>query len=604
MATPKKISELTTAGPLTGSELVPVVQNSGTLQTTVSAIKVFSLGNVENEVALLDNRVEAVSALATQTADIVASIQTDLGGLTLRIAAVSASVSALNVRVSDVQASISTINSTLDEISATNVSLATTLSVLSIRVNDVSAVTSVNAAAITSINNTVSALEIRVSVVSATNGANSAAITSINAVTSSLDNRVSTLEAIISSVNVSAIEALASAVAVFETEVSALDIRVAAVSAAVSVNAAAITSINAVVSTKVNRVGDFMDSVQYIEFDTSTIVSSSAGRLSWSIEEGTLDIGFDNQGVILHTGLQLYQRVYNDTASTLTKGTVIRVTGSQGQRLTAAPALADDDANSATTFAVMAENVSVNNSGFALTEGVLKNINTTDIPDGTTVWLSPTSAGQFTQTKPIAPQHLVLVGFVVKGNSTGGGSLYVKIINGFELGELHDVKVSSSASLVNGEVLAYDTSAGVWTNSVALINAQASISALDIRVAAVSASVSALQVQLNDVSAALTSTNNVVSALEIRVSAASAQGVVNANAIASTNNVVSALEIRVSSVSAAAVSTNNVVSALEIRVSAASATGAINTASIVSINAVLTSILAILTNTNFRITES
>lgn len=494
MASAQKISELTTAGPLTGAELVPIVQNGGTLQTTVSVVAAFAVVSL----------VPVVSALGTQIAN-------------------------------------------------------------------VSAQTSANSAAITSTNAVLGALEVRVSSVSAVAASNTAAITSINAVTSALDARVSVLEAAVSAIgDVSAIATLVSTVAILDAEVSALDIRLTAVSAATSVNAAAITSINAVVSTKVNRVGDFMDSVQYIEFDTPTIVSSSAGRLSWSIEEGTLDIGLDNQGVVLHAGLQLYQRVYNDTAATLAKGTVIRVTGSQGQRLTAAPALANSDANSATTFAVMAENVSVNNSGFAITEGVLKNINTSGIADGATLWLSPTSAGEYTPTKPTAPQHLVLVGFVVKGNSTSGGSIYVKIINGFELGELHDVKVSSSTSLANGEVLAYDTSAGVWTNSMALINAEASISALNVQMAAVSALTS-----VN--AAAITSTNNVVSALEIRVSAASAAGVTNAAAITSINDVVSALEVRVSAVSATAVtnaaaitSINNVVSAVQAQVNAVS----------------------------------
>ena len=66
MASPKKISELTTAGALTGAELVPVVQNGGTLQTTTSALKVFSLGTVEYQVSTLNLRVDAVSALATQ----------------------------------------------------------------------------------------------------------------------------------------------------------------------------------------------------------------------------------------------------------------------------------------------------------------------------------------------------------------------------------------------------------------------------------------------------------------------------------------------------------------------------------------------------------
>jgi hypothetical protein len=157
------------------------------------------------------------------------------------------------------------------------------------------------------------------------------------------------------------------------------------------------------------------------------------------------------------------------------------------------------------------------------------------------------------------------MGYVVKGGSVGGGSVYIKVQNGYELGELHDVKTSASTSLADGEVLAYNTSAGVWTNSTALIDTQASVSALNIQVAAVSALTSANAVAIAAVSAALTSTNNVVSALEVRVSEVSAAVVsanaviaavsaltsVNAVAIAAVSASVSALQVQVNTVSAA-----------------------------------------------------
>lgn len=113
----------------------------------------------------------------------------------------------------------------------------------------------------------------------------------------------------------------------------------------------------------------------------------------------------------------------------------------------------------------------------------------------------------------------------------------------------------------------------------------ATVSALDTRIAAVSASVSALNIQLAAVSTALTSTNNVVSALEVRVSAVSAaaggvQAQVNAVSalvsaldlrVAAVSASVSALQVQLNNVSAALTSANNVVSALEVRVSTVSA---------------------------------
>ncbi len=496
MSTAQKISQLTTAGPLTGAELVPIVQTSGTLQTTVSTIAAFAVVSIVPVVSALGTQIAQVSAIAAANTTAITSVQADVSALTIRTASVSA-------------------------------------------------VTSVNSAAITSINNVVSALDVRVSV----------------------------LEIAVSNIgDVSAIAALVSTVTSLEVVVSALVIQTAAVSALTSVNSAAITSINAVVSTKVNRVGDFMDSVQYIEFDTSTTITTSVGRLHWDIEYGTLDIGLAGGNSNVLIGQREVAYVYNNTAATLLKGKVVEVTGASGQRLTVKLAQADSDANSATILGIMLEDVSVNAAGYAATNGIVRNVNTGAFTDGQIVYLSPVSAGELTATKPVAPQHLVLVGYVVKGGSVGAGSVFINTQNGYELGELHDVKTSASASIANNEVLAYNTSAGVWTNSTVLLDVQASVSALNVQIASVSADTSALSAQIAAVSAltsvnavqiaavsALTSANTVaiaavaasVSVLQIQVDAVSVATSVNAVAIAAVSAAVSTLQVQVNTVSAA-----------------------------------------------------
>ena len=522
MASAQKISALTTAGPLTGAELVPVVQNGGTLQTTVSTLVAFANVSLIPVVSALQTQITQVSDQTSANTAAITSINALTGGFDSRISDVSAAVSTLNIQMAEVQASISAINSVLATIDVSAVlAVETRVSALEIRVAAVSAATSVNTAAITSTNNVVSALQIQVNNVSAaltsTNNVVSALevrVSTVSAAVSGLDVRVSVLEAAISAIgDVSAIAALVSTVAILDAEVSVLDIRLTAVSAAVSVNTAAITSINAVVSLKANRNGDFLTNVQYIDFNTTTSYAPTPGRLTWDIESGTLDLGLTGT-VNLLIGQRTVCQIYNNTGATLLKDKAVRVTGAQGQRLTGALAQADSDADSLTIFGIMLETVSVNRSGYVATDGLVRNFNTGSFSDGDIVYLSPVSAGELTVTKPIAPQHLVQVGYVVKGGSVGAGSLYIKVQNGYELGELHDVKTSSSTSLATGEVLAWNAGASVWTNSTALIDAQASISALNIQLAAVSAITS-----VN--AAAITSINNVVSALEIRVSAVS-----------------------------------------------------------------------------------
>jgi len=576
MSTAQKISQLTTAGPLTGAELVPIVQTSGTLQTTVSTIAAFAVVSIVPVVSALGTQIAQVSAIASANTVAITSVEADVSALEIQVATVSARtsvnaaaitsinnvVSALDVRVSVLEVAVSNIGnvSAIATLVSAVASLESTVSALVIQTANVSALTSVNSAAITSVNNVVSALEVRVSTVSAAVSALQIQVAAVSALTS---------------VNAASITSI-------NNTVSVLEVRVSSVSANTSVNAAAITSINAVisalnvavsadVSAKVNRIGDFMDSVQYIEFDTSTGYAVSVGRLTWDIEYGTLDIGLAGGNSNVLIGQREVMYVYNDTAATLAKGKVVEVTGAQGQRLTVKLAQADSDANSATVLGIMLEAVSVNGSGYVATNGIVRNIDTGAFTDGQLVYLSPVSAGELTATKPVAPQHMVLIGYVVKGGSVGAGSVYVKTQNGYELGELHDVKTSSSASIANNEVLAYNTSVGVWTNSTVLLDVQASVSVLNVQIATVSAltsvnaaSVSALQVQVDAVSVALTSTNNVVSALEVRVSTVSAAAAATQTQVNAVSVLVSALDVRVAAVSAS-------VSALQVQVNAVSA---------------------------------
>lgn len=63
--------------------------------------------------------------------------------------------------------------------------------------------------------------------------------------------------------------------------------------------------------------------------------------------------------------------------------------------------------------------------------------------EGTALWLS-TTPGQFTDIKPVAPNHLVYVGTVLRQHATEG-EIMVKIQNGYELEELHNVVIQDAA---------------------------------------------------------------------------------------------------------------------------------------------------------------
>jgi len=198
-----------------------------------------------------------------------------------------------------------------------------------------------------------------------------------------------------------------------------------------------------------------------ITFNTAKDGTVGVGEVEYNDTQGSLIQGLKGGNVTNVIGQQLHQRVNNRTGATLAKGTAVYLSGSQGNRITVAKALGVSDAFSANTFGIVAESIADNQSGYIITEGLITGINTSALVEDSAVYLSPTVAGGLTSTKPQAPQHTVYIGVCVKSNA-GSGELFVKIRNGQELDELHDVRITSP---VNKASLYYLSSEGVWRDT-------------------------------------------------------------------------------------------------------------------------------------------
>lgn len=144
----------------------------------------------------------------------------------------------------------------------------------------------------------------------------------------------------------------------------------------------------------------------------------------------------------------LYLTVVNKTGDNLlaSEYKVMKVTDAQGQRLAVDYALADSNGNSTDTIGIVYENINNNASGKLITVGEITGINTTGSlqgqtwEDGNVLYLDSTTPGNLSNIQPTAPNHLVVMGYVVHAHQNQG-KIYVKITNGFEIGELHNVYV-------------------------------------------------------------------------------------------------------------------------------------------------------------------
>jgi hypothetical protein len=165
------------------------------------------------------------------------------------------------------------------------------------------------------------------------------------------------------------------------------------------------------------------------------------------------------------TASKIEQVVVNNTGSTLLKGQVVYASGSVGAsgKLRVSLSSNSTESGSSKTFGILAENIINGGEGLLVTEGLLEGVDTTGAADGDPVWLGSTAGSKIfgLAGKPSAPAHLVFLGIVVRGGNENNGSIFVKIQNGFELEELHNVAI---ATLADNQVLRYDATTGLWKN--------------------------------------------------------------------------------------------------------------------------------------------
>lgn len=152
---------------------------------------------------------------------------------------------------------------------------------------------------------------------------------------------------------------------------------------------------------------------------------------------------------------------YNNTGSTIPAFSVVYINGSQGNLPTIALSQANNEANSSKTYGVTTSSIANNQQGTVIAFGLLQNVATNSYPQGSALWLSPDVAGGVTTTKPSAPNHMVFIGNVTRSHPTLG-RVEVKIQNGFEIEELHNV---SAQSPLDGDVIRFNSVSGLWENN-------------------------------------------------------------------------------------------------------------------------------------------
>lgn len=137
------------------------------------------------------------------------------------------------------------------------------------------------------------------------------------------------------------------------------------------------------------------------------------------------------------------------------------VNGNSGTNMLVSKASNNTEQTSSKTLGVLVSSGVTNDLRQIITEGLLEGLDTSTATAGDPIWLGTNGNLIFgLLNKPVAPAHLVFIGIVTRVQQNNG-EIFVKIQNGYEIEELHNVLITNKQ---NGQILMFDSATGLWKN--------------------------------------------------------------------------------------------------------------------------------------------
>ena len=204
--------------------------------------------------------------------------------------------------------------------------------------------------------------------------------------------------------------------------------------------------------------------IDYIQFNTGlTPPIYAEGQIYWDATDKTLLARTETEDVTLQVGQEMHIRATNKTGSLITNGTVVYVSGAQGDSPTIAAAAANVHAQASGVLGVATHDIIDNATGYVTAFGQIRGLNTLAWAAGSQLYLAA-SAGLFTDTIPTAPDHHVKLATVLRSHANEGIILFDRDYFP-DLGELSDVLADSP---VDQDIVRWDDGNSRWALGQAL----------------------------------------------------------------------------------------------------------------------------------------
>ena len=120
---------------------------------------------------------------------------------------------------------------------------------------------------------------------------------------------------------------------------------------------------------------------EFVDFTPTGGLSHQEGRLFYDVDNFTLTLYNDEPDIALQVGQEQYLRVRNNTAGTISNGSVVKINGSQGSHPTINLANAESEANSQ-VVGLATHDIESSSFGYVTTYGIVRGINTSTYSAG------------------------------------------------------------------------------------------------------------------------------------------------------------------------------------------------------------------------------
>ena len=205
--------------------------------------------------------------------------------------------------------------------------------------------------------------------------------------------------------------------------------------------------------------------------DSYTLPSADGSVDQVITTDGSGNLSFIDVNSVVDTATgEVYYTVKNSTGSQLLKGKAVMAVGTDGNsgHILVDEMVADGSVDAKYFLGVLAENINNGNTGKAIHFGQIDQFDTRGQngetwQDGQILWCDPANPGDFTITEPDGPNLKKAPVFILK--STTNGKIQVRVQTNEGVKDLYDTRI---ASQIDGDVLVWDNTTGVWFNDSTL----------------------------------------------------------------------------------------------------------------------------------------